>query len=177
MSLHLAITLLLTGAVQPVPASNDACALLTYAEVRDVQKVAVKETKGSERKIAGQRHATCVFATDDFAHSVSVTLTTATDRPESLAGYWTRTFTRDRKDDDEPAKRERREEAESQLRRIEGLGNDAVYTGDSKAGSLYVFVPGAILRVSVGGVADVDERLRRSRELASIALRRQQRAQ
>jgi hypothetical protein len=146
--------------------------LLTFTEVRDVQKVALKDTKASERNARGQRHSTCVFTTEDFAHSVSVTLTTSTDRPDTLTEYWARTFSRDRTDDAREKGHATPKRTDPPLRRIGGLGNDAVWTGDAKAGSLYVFVPGAILRVSVGGVADVPERLRRSQELAAIALAR-----
>lgn len=176
MTLHLVLTMLIAGAAQAAPAgpakADDACALLTFAEIRGVQHVAVKETKTSERTAGGQRHATCVFATEDFAHSVSLTLTTPSDRAGSIAEYWTRTFEAGReKEEREPANgRPKREEPPA--REITGLGSDALWTGDGRAGSLYVLMPGGILRVSVGGIADVEERLRRSRELAGLALAR-----
>ena len=166
-----AIVIAAVGTVQAAaPASIDACRLLTSAEIAEVQKVAFKETKASERSGRGQRHATCVFATEDVVHSVSLTVTTELDQADTLNGYWNRTFRRDL--EAKPATRGEAGGSGPALRRIEGLGRDAVWTGDSKAGSLYVLAPGGILRVSVGGIADVSERLRRSQQLATMALAR-----
>ena len=170
------LPIVLAGAAQAAPAAPsdpDACQLLTFDDVRRVQQVAVSSTKTSGRRANGEQHSNCVFATDDFAHSVSVTLTTA-DETTVLNDYWKRTF--DRGEAPEAATRTssaaRPRGAERPLHRVAGLGKDAVWTSDSKAGSLYVLTTGAVLRISVGGVADVSERLRRSQALAELALRR-----
>lgn len=169
-------SIVLAGAAQAAPAASrpalDACQLLTFDEVRQVQRVAVKETKPSDRRAKGEHHRHCVFATEDFVHSVSVTLTTA-DQPAALSDYWKRTF--ERAGNGEGVQKTtpaRAKGAERPVHRVPGLGADAVWTSDSKAGSLYVLGPGAVLRISVGGVADVEERLRRSTALATTALRR-----
>jgi hypothetical protein len=177
LSAGIIFTLVLAGAAQVAPAVSrsdaDACQLLTFDEVRQVQAVVVQETKTSERRAKGEHHSNCVFVAQDFAHSVSVTLTTIQESA-ALAEYWKRTFDRDGSSVtavQKPAAT-RPKGAERPLHRVPGLGAGAVWTSDSKAGSLYVLGPGAVLRISVGGVSDVSERLRRSQALATMALRR-----
>lgn len=171
------IAVLLAGAAQAAPAGErivDPCTLLTPAEIRAVQKVAVKETKPTDTTVKGDRFSQCVFATGDFAHSVSLTVITG-GGPDAARAYWKRTF-----EDERPKKAREagrvpgsmRKPGEGAARKITGIGRDALWTGDGKAGSLYVLTPDHVLRVSVGGVSDPEERLRRTKALAEAALRR-----
>lgn len=57
-------------------------------------------------------------------------------------------------------------------RPIPGAGDEAFWTGDARAGALYVLSADAVLRISVGGVSDEEERIRRSKVLARAALNR-----
>lgn len=166
------------GAAQAVPAAAapGACEVLTFDEIREVQQVAVKETKPSERRTSEARYDSCVFATDDFSHSVSVTVITSAGSPRAVGDFWTRTFAKEEQEKPRPAANARTREPDPPLRRVSGLGRDAVWTGDAKAGSLYVLTDDAVLRISVGGVADSVERLRRSRVLAEAALARRKAA-
>lgn len=162
------------GAAQAAPAAAapGACEVLTFDEIREVQKVAVKDTKPSGRRTPEARYDSCVFATDDFSHSVSVTVITSDGSPQAVADFWKRTFAKEQQEKPRSAAKARTREPDPPLRRVSGLGSDAVWTGDSKAGSLYVLTSDAVLRISVGGVADSMERLRRSRVLAEAALAR-----
>lgn len=172
--------ILLAGAAQAAPApapSVDACSLLTVEEVQSVQKVPVKEAKGSHTTARSDRFAQCVYATRDFAHSVSVTVVNGASGPEASRAYWTRTFeTKRPKAEREagrvPASVRRQAASEGQVRRVTGIGNDAYWTGDAKAGSLYVLSDDGVLRISVGGVPDPEERIKRTTALARTALQR-----
>ena len=53
-------------------------------------------------------------------------------------------------------------------------GDEAFWTGDAHAGALYVLGAGTVVRISVGGVSDEEERIQRSKTLAQAALNRVQ---
>lgn len=151
---HVLFTALLAGAAQAAPVASasavDACTLLTAPDVQRVQQTIVKDTKSSSNAVKNQHYAQCVFATADIVNSVSVTWITG-GVPEAWSRF---------------------KNAKTPPRRVESVGREALWAGDAKAGSLYVLTDAGILRVSVGGVADPAERLRRSQALAAIAVKR-----
>jgi hypothetical protein len=157
----LLIGLLAAGAVeQAAPAASgagprDACALLTPGEIRSVQGTEVKTTKRSEESSRGLHVAQCFFETTDFARSVNVTLVSDGKR------YWTETF-----------QRSPRAGRKNPPRPIAGAGDEALWTGDRRTGALYLLSGERVLRISVGGVADEEERIRRSKALALAAVDR-----
>jgi hypothetical protein len=143
------------------PAALDACALLTADEISAVQQAAVKEQKAGASASRAVNFAQCLFATAEFARSVSLTVISDGARPGSARVYWSETF--------DPTRRIAKKHP---LRRVADVGQEAFWTGDARAGTLYVLHDGVVLRISVGGVNDVEERLRRSRVLALTALKR-----
>jgi hypothetical protein len=156
----------MNGAARP---AAGVCDLLTAGDIERVQSTTVKEVKTSNEQRRGMHFGQCVYATADFAHSVSLTLITAASRG-AVETYWDATF---RERDERPERKvSRDEEDEPEARRIAGLGTDAFWTGDARAGALYVRRADVMLRISVGGVADEEERILRSRQLAKAALRR-----
>lgn len=163
--------LLIAGTLQSGPGTQPAraCALLSAVDIQRVQDATLKETKPSNEQRKGLQFGQCVYATTDFAHSVSVTLITA-DRRGAVQRYWEDIFreTEERQAENVP----RAEKDEPPARRMSRLGTEAFWTGDARAGALYVLGERAMLRISVGGVADEAERIRRSRLLATAALRR-----
>ena len=164
----LALVLLQT-ATGSMPLPPAACGLLMASDIQRVQSVALKEVKTSKEQRRGLHFGQCVYATIDFTHSVSLTVITANERG-GVETYWQETF---RETEGRREKKTSRDEEDGQeARRLATLGREALWTGDSRAGALYVLVPDAVLRISVGGVADEQERIRRSRQLASAALRR-----
>ena len=163
MGVFFAVMVLWVGA-QTAPASRpEACSLLTHDEVKAVQGAAVREAKGSSDVAKSLHFAQCLFATTEFARSVSVTVISDGPKPGGARDYWTTTF--------DP---KRRLAKKHPFRPIAELGDEAFWTGDARAGSLYVLIEGRVLRISVGGVQDVEERIRRSKTLAQAALSRLQ---
>lgn len=141
------------------PAS--ACDLLAADEVRAVQQTAVTGRKPSEYQRRGLRFSQCVFATGDYVHSVSLSLITGSGE-EGARGYWNDTF------HPKTARASRRKPP----RPVQGAWDEAFWSGEARAGALYVLAGDTVLRVSVGGVADEDERLRRTKSLVETALRK-----
>jgi hypothetical protein len=169
--MHYVIAFLTAGILQaesPNRSLADPCAVLTTAEIQRIQSATVTETKASSQNRNGLHFLQCVYATSDFTHSVSVTLISGAKR-SGVRSYWKETF---EKNEAREGKKPSREPEEEAARKISGVGDEAFWTGDSRAGALYVLRGGQMLRISVGGVADEKERIRRSQTLATTALRR-----
>jgi hypothetical protein len=171
------IGILLAGAAQAAPAAGpapDACRLLTAEDIRQVQHAPLKNAKPSVERVAAEEFAQCFFATTDYTHSVSLTVIRgAAGTPASTEAYWRRTFENDREATARAAAPTgRRVKKQEPATRVPDIGRAAYWAGDERAGALYVLADDAVLRISVGGVADEKERLRRSRVLAEAALKR-----
>lgn len=137
-----------------------------------MQEATLKERKGSHEQRKGLHFAQCFFATTDVARSVSLTVITG-NAVSSEAGarrYWTDTFHPPQKSVAHvPARPIKKKDPP---RPIPGAGDEAFWTGDARAGALYVIQDEVVLRISVGGVSDEEERIRRSKALAQVALAR-----
>src|SRR2546425_2340448 len=159
----------------------DACALITNAEIEAVQGEPVRETKSSESPSSSFVMSQCFFRTATFAKSISLAL--ATPDPAKPSGltpreYWQKQFhppDQAEKEKDEPAAgqakapKETQEEREKELRKprvIDGLGEEAYWTGSPITGALYVLKGDAFLRISVGGEKDESVRIKKAKTLA-----------
>ena len=124
-----------TAAVlQTAPAGGpDACELLTPEEVRSVQDVPVTERKNSSDVARSLRFAQCVLATTDVSRSVAVTVITgATSGADGAWAYWQKTFHPQRS----AAALAAATRNEALLRPLPGIGEEAFWTGDRRAGAL-----------------------------------------
>lgn len=176
MVLAFAVAWLVAGAAlqaapaQPASAKTGVCTLLGAEDIRAVQGVDLKERKESGERVRGLDFAQCFFAAKDFARSVSLTLISGT-QPDGARRYWQDTFHKTSQNAAGPAAAPAAGRKKTPPRAIEKAGDEAFWTGDAKAGVLYVLSGDAVLRISVGGVADEAERLRRSTALARVALK------
>ena len=179
----LVMRLLLAGAAQVVPppaqqAPTGACRLLTAEDIERVQSASLTSTKASQERGKAAEFEQCFFATGDFARSVSLTIIRGPGGTAAATrAYWDRTFAEERRREkprragSRPGKAEPGEK-EASPEPVSGLGHEAYWTGSAKAGALYVLADTAVVRISVGGVTDEHERLRRSKVLAEAALKR-----
>ena len=150
------------GAAGAAPAAGpSACDLISPEEIRAVQNVPLKERKASEHQSKGLGFAQCVYATTDFVHSVSLSVITGKGA-QGARGYWDRTF----------HPKTPKTSSKKPPRAVPGDWEEAFWSGEARAGALYILSNNVVLRVSVGGVADEDERLRRTKSLVEAALRR-----
>ena len=145
---------------------RDACSLLTAEEVKAVQGEAFKDTKASAGSENGMLVSQCFFSLPTSANSVSVAVlrkgegTGARDPRE----FWEQTFAkvserdkereRDKQKEKSAAKNREEEEEGSAPQKVEGVGDEAFWTGNRVGGALYVLKHDAYIRVSIGGAGD-----------------------
>jgi hypothetical protein len=147
---------------------RDPCRLLSDAEVRAVQGHAPAQKVPSEQPAGSFRFTQCFYRTPEFTSSVSVAvgIPLATDSKRSgPRQYWQQQFHgqvsaapgRKKKEPPKP---------------IAGLGDEAFWVGDPITGALYVLKGEVFLRLSVGGPPDETQKIKRTKALASHALKR-----
>jgi hypothetical protein len=165
--------LALAMTVPQASATMDACSLLTPAEIRAVLGETMTDRKPNTDRSGGLLLFQCVFgASSSQAISVAVA-GPATGRGTRLTPkeFWRRQFHpsgRERHADRD----EREAEAENTPRPIAGVGDEAFWSGNRIAGALYVLRRDTFIRVSVGGIANEQERIEKSKALALAAIRR-----
>jgi len=163
----------------------DPCSLLTADEVKAVQGEAFKETKASAGSDNGMLVSQCFFNLPTFANSVNLAVMQkgegngARDPRE----FFEKTFAgrAESEREKEKEKRERksaetnREEEEkegSAPQKIDGVGDEAFWTGNRVGGALYVLKHNAYIRVSIGGAGEQKTKIEKSKALARLALNR-----
>jgi hypothetical protein len=159
--------------------------LLTSAQIRAVQGEPIKTTRGSEKRSDDFTTALCYYELPTGSKSISLSYTQSGagnqsgKSGQSLREFWRDHFGRgDReKDRDQEGRRsagrEKEEEEEGgPLEPVHGIGDEAYWAGNRFGGALYVLKGDGFIRISIGGPADNEARLRKSKQLARQALRR-----
>jgi hypothetical protein len=181
-----------SSATVPAKGVIDGCALLTADELKAVQGEAPSESKSSTRPNSAFAVSQCFYTMPTFNKSVSLEVTR--NRPDNAAGnvrqFWKERFQepaekgaegereKERKRGKaEAGKKEERgereeEEGEAKLTRVTGVGEEAFWGGDARAGVLYVIKNDSILRLSIGGPDDVNVKIQKLKTLAQKALKR-----
>jgi len=163
------------------PRFPNACQILTQRDVARVQGQSFKSVKLTESNENGLRVSQCFYALPSFTNSISVDVMRG-----RTAAFWRSHFAnaREAKDDDDEKDRDRtappsrepsheaEEEHENSARKVRGIGDAAVWSGNRVAGALYVLKGDTILRISVGGGGSQEEKIERSKKLAARALRK-----
>lgn len=155
-----------TPSVPVAPADSDACALLTKEEIQAVQGEPFKETKPSQKSSAGLIVSQCYFELPTPVNSVVITVTRKSEGGRDPSDSWQEIFHREKAP-------ERKEEGEGkEPAKVEGLGDEAFWTGNRVGGALFVLKGNCYLRISVGGAGDQAEKIEKSKALAASALKR-----
>ncbi|MEA2326442.1 MAG: hypothetical protein QOE68_1401 [Thermoanaerobaculia bacterium] len=170
------------GAAASPPRLPNACQLLTARDIARVQGQEFKSVKLTETESNGLTVSQCFYALPSFTDSVSVDLMRG-----KTAAFWRGHFSnaREAADDDDdhdrdrsaamksaPPSHEAEEEHHSAALKVKGIGDDAVWSGNRVAGALYVLKRGTIVRISVGGGGNQEQKIERSKKLAARALRK-----
>ncbi|HVL68135.1 MAG TPA: hypothetical protein VM364_12810 [Vicinamibacterales bacterium] len=161
--------------VQVRDAPRSTCDLLAPEEIAAVQQAAVREQKSHEEQQGGLRFRQCLFETSQFERSVSLTVIAPAangDDRSAVRQYWNKSFHAPPRRTMQPPENARPVRKKDPPRPVAGTGEEAFWTGNPRAGALYVLSDGVVVRISIGGVSDEEERLQRSRRLAEAALRR-----
>ena len=153
-------------------ATTDACTLLTKSEIEEVQGEPVRDTKSSSRSSSSLAISHCFYTLATFNKSVSLELTrsntTGTNQP-TPKDFWKNTF--HVKADKKAGDKEGGKEADKP-RPVPGVGDEAFWTGNPKAGALYVLKNNAFIRISLGGADDESVKINKAKALAQKALGR-----
>ena len=146
-----------------------ACTLLTREETQAVQGEPFKETKPSQKENAGLTMSQCYFELPTPANSIVLTLTQRGGGADARdpKQNWQELFHR-------PKTSEKKEEGKEEAgpEKIEGIGDEAFWTGSRIGGALYVLKGNSFFRISVGGGGDRAEKIDKSKKLAESILKR-----
>lgn len=168
-------------------AKLDACTLLNAQDVKEVQNAPLKDTKVSEQGNGTMLISQCYFATDPPHQSISLSTTQsdpASHNSDAAKEYWRQITVRSKEQGESEGEREKREsvkeherehgeeEGPAPLKKIDGVGDEAYWSGSRVGGALYVFQKGVIVRVSVGGPDTEQAKIEKSKRIAAKALNR-----
>ena len=165
----------------------DACGLLEAKEIEAIQGSPIKETKNSAHSDGGLRVSQCFYTAAEFSKSVSLAVTESdptSPGKRSPRDFWKQIFGRyaggekeaeaDREKNESPGDQARKEEREESIppKKIEGIGDEAFWSGGHLGGALYVLKNDAFIRISVGGPENEETKIDKSKALAAKALQR-----
>jgi hypothetical protein len=152
----------------PEKATTDVCGLLTTEDVEPVQGEPFKDTKPSEKSASGLLVEQCYFELPTASNSIVLTVTRKAEGGRDPSESWKDMFHREKSQE----KKEEGEEREKEAQKVEGIGDEAFWTGTRVGGALFVLKGNLYLRISVGGAGDQAQKLEKSKTLAQIALKR-----
>jgi hypothetical protein len=169
----------------------DACKLLTPEEIQAVQGEGLRAARGSDASTGSFSVSQCLYETESFTNSVSLTLTrkNAAAKGESPREFWEENFGggegrgREKKEREKKGREKEGREKERGARveeeeeglpptRVRGVGDEAYWVGNDKVGALYVLRGDKFIRVSVGGADKQDKKIEKTRALAQSAIKR-----
>jgi hypothetical protein len=148
----------------------NACTLLTKEEIQAVQGELFTTAIPSNKTSSGLSVSQCYFQLPQAVNSVVITVTKKAEEPGGLdpAKTWKQMFDPEKRAE----KKEEKEEAEKEPEKVEGIGDQAFWTGNRVGGALSVLKGNSYLRISVGGAGDTADKIRKSKILAQSALGR-----
>lgn len=157
-----------TETTPPAPVTDDfACTLLTKEEIQAVQGEAFKSTKPSHQAGGGLTISQCYFELPTTVNSLVLTVTRKTDGGRDPSENWREIFHRE-----ESARKKEGEEKEKEALKVDGIGDEAFWTGNRVGGALFVLKGNCYIRISVGGAGDQKQKIEKSKALAESVLKR-----
>jgi hypothetical protein len=178
------------GVTPAAGGQSDACRLLTSEDIQAVQGEGLKEAKGTRKADGPLLVEQCFYATAAYTKSVSLTLTrrnAANPGAGDPKDFWKERFGGEserergngRKETDRPRgghtperRAEEKEEGGSPPLPVKGVGDQAYWAGNDKAGVLYVLKGDRFLSISIGGPDGRQVKIEKMKELARRALKR-----
>ena len=194
LSLLCSLSLVLAGCekrakTQPVSGTSqesaqakfDVCELLKKEEIEAIQGSPIKETKSNRRPEGAFRVSQCFYTAAEFSKSVSLAMIQRDpDQPAERGpkDFWKERFGHysgeEKESDKDKRETQPKEEKEESIppKKIEGVGEEAFWTGNRFGGVLYVLKGDAFISVSVGGPDNEETKINKSKALAQKALQR-----
>jgi len=146
------------------PRTPNACEVLSPRDIAKVQGARSTSAKLTEHDSHDMKVSQCFYSLPHLSDSVTVDLIRG-----DVRAFWKQHFDGEERENKPVANRA---EPESRVRHIEGVGDDAVWSGNSLAGALYVLKGETIVRVSVGGSASEEQKIEKAKALAARAIRK-----
>ena len=169
---------------EPAP-KFDACALITKEEIEAIQGSPITEAKSNESSDGEFRVSHCFYTAKEYSQSVSLAVTQSNpERPgkRTPKDFWKETFGRfsgdeaasekEKKETTEPGHEKEEGERSASPKKIDGIGDEAFWTGNRVGGVLYVLKKEVFIRISLGGSDTPEARINKSKALAEKALGR-----
>src|SRR5947207_9484931 len=177
-----------TNQIVPLPPEPRIapCSLITNEEVGAIQHATITDAKSSSGISGAMLMSQCYYSAKE--PNMSVSLAVIEHNPQDASApdaksYWTQSFHRvtgDESDEEKPGEKKEklggveREEKEKGVppKRLDGIGEEAFWSGNRFGGALYVLKGDVIIRVSVGGPDNEETKIEKSKTLAQKALSR-----
>lgn len=146
-----------------------ACTLLTKEETQAVQGESYKDSKASQKSSGGLAISQCYFELPTTVNSIVLTVTQKGQSADARdpKQNWQELFHREK-----PSEKKEEGKEEHGPEKIEGLGDEAFWTGARVGGALYVLKGNSFIRISIGGGGDRAEKIEKSKTLAQSVLKR-----
>lgn len=143
----------------------DACSLLTSEEIQAVQGEPLQDPKPSQYPAGGITHYDCLFTLPTYTNSISLSVAQPSSGADARDARqdWQQTFA---------TAAAKASEKSGPPRKVEGIGDEAFWTGNDQIGAFYVLKGPRYVRISVGGPGNREEKLKKCRTLAEAALQR-----
>jgi len=158
------------------PTSNapkliDACSLLTSQEIEGIQGAPIKDNKPSANSQGGLTVSQCYFLLPIAADSIVLTVTQKADGSNSRdpKDSWEGIFHGDKEAESEGEEKERKSPPPE---KIASLGDEAFWAPRRFGGTIYVLHGNVYISLSVGGTGEQATKLKKSKALAEIVLKR-----
>lgn len=148
-------------------ADNFACTLLTKEETQAIQGEAFKDTKPTQHSVAGLNVSQCYFELPTPVNSIVLSVTRKAEGGADPSQSWREIFYRE-----ESARKKEEKEGEKEPLKVEGVRDEAFWTGNRVGGALYVLKGNCYIRISVGGAGDQAQKIENSKKLALAVLKR-----
>jgi hypothetical protein len=163
----------------------DACALITKEEIQAIQDSPIIDVKSSGNSEGEFEVSQCFYTAKEYSRSVSLAVTQSNPgRPGNRTpkDFWKETFGRfsgdeaasekEKKETPAPGREKGEEEKSIPPKKIDGLGDEAYWTGNRLGGALYVLKKNSFIRVAVGGPDSQEMMITKTKALAEKALSR-----
>lgn len=155
----------------------DACALLKNDEIAAVQDSSIGAAKSSANVNNGMRVAQCYYAAAESSKSVVLTITQPDAEhagKRTAKNLWTDMFSEEAREQREQEREGEEGEKLAAPVKIDGVGDEAYWTGARFGGALYVLSrdKDVFIRISVGGADTEQGKIEKSKTLARKALDR-----
>lgn len=147
----------------------DACALLTGEEINSIQGAPLQGTTASERPHGGNPVAQCYFALPTGSDSLTLAVYRGAKDSASPRAMWEEMFHQEK-----PVKMNREGKPKDFPKpvRIEGVGEEAFWTGGQFGGTLHARKGQDVIQLSVGGPGEEEAKLEKLKALAERILAR-----